>query len=78
MRVLSLQGVPALMIRSRSRKRRGNLINSQSFNHAFSIGSTVVSVNPKYYRPTEVARPYGNLLIGDPTKAKQQLGWEAS
>ena len=34
-------------------------------------GQTVVKVDPNYYRPTEV-----DLLIGDPTKAKQQLGWE--
>ncbi len=34
-------------------------------------GKVVVAVDPKYYRPTEV-----ELLIGDPTKAKAQLGWE--
>ena len=32
----------------------------------------VVSINPRYYRPTEV-----ELLIGDPSKAKTVLGWEA-
>ena len=32
----------------------------------------LVAVDPKYYRPTEV-----DLLIGDATKAKQMLGWEA-
>ena len=31
----------------------------------------IVSVDPKYFRPTEV-----ELLIGDPTKAKTKLGWE--
>lgn len=31
----------------------------------------VIRVDPAYYRPTEV-----ELLIGDPTKAKQTLGWE--
>ncbi|MEZ5105861.1 MAG: GDP-mannose 4,6-dehydratase [Draconibacterium sp.] len=31
----------------------------------------VVSVDPKYFRPTEV-----ELLIGDSTKARQKLGWE--
>ena len=31
---------------------------------------TIVKVDPKYYRPTEV-----DLLIGDPTKSKTQLGW---
>jgi len=34
-------------------------------------GKTVVRVNPKFYRPAEV-----DLLIGDPQKAKQKLGWE--
>lgn len=39
--------------------------------HLF-IGQTLVQVDPFYYRPTEV-----DLLIGDPSKAKNQLGWEA-
>ena len=34
-------------------------------------GTEIVKVDPKYYRPTEV-----DLLIGDPTKAKSDLGWE--
>jgi GDPmannose 4,6-dehydratase len=33
--------------------------------------STIVAVDPKYFRPTEV-----DLLIGDPTKSKTKLGWE--
>jgi len=37
-----------------------------------SSGKTVVQVNPKFYRPTEV-----DVLIGDPRKAKEVLGWEA-
>jgi len=35
------------------------------------IGKEVVAVDPRYYRPTEV-----DLLIGDPTKAHQKLGWK--
>jgi GDPmannose 4,6-dehydratase len=35
-------------------------------------GKIVVRIDPKYYRPTEV-----ELLIGDPTKAKEKLGWVA-
>lgn len=35
------------------------------------VGKEVVSVDPKYYRPTEV-----DLLIGDPTKAQTKLGWK--
>ena len=37
------------------------------------IGKQVLQVDPKYFRPTEV-----DLLIGDPTKAKTKLGWEAT
>ena len=36
-----------------------------------STGKEVVRVNPEFYRPAEV-----DLLIGDPSKAKDKLGWE--
>jgi len=36
-----------------------------------ATGKTVVRVNPKFYRPAEV-----DLLIGNPEKAKKELGWE--
>ena len=35
-------------------------------------GDVVVEVDKKYFRPTEV-----DLLLGDPTKAKEKLGWTA-
>ncbi|UPL50271.1 GDP-mannose 4,6-dehydratase [Hymenobacter sublimis] len=35
------------------------------------LGQEVVAVDPAYFRPTEV-----ELLIGDPTRAKTELGWE--
>ena len=35
-------------------------------------GKTIMSINSAYYRPAEV-----DLLIGDPLKAKNELGWEA-
>jgi len=38
-------------------------------NHA-KVGDVVVKVDPRYFRPTEV-----ELLIGDPTKSNQKLGW---
>jgi GDPmannose 4,6-dehydratase len=34
-------------------------------------GKTIVEVDPAYFRPTEV-----DLLIGDASKAKQNMGWE--
>jgi GDPmannose 4,6-dehydratase len=36
-----------------------------------ATGKTIVKINPKYYRPAEV-----ELLIGDPTKAEEKLGWK--
>jgi GDPmannose 4,6-dehydratase len=38
--------------------------------YQIEVGTEVLSVDPKYYRPTEV-----DLLIGDPTKANIKLGW---
>jgi GDPmannose 4,6-dehydratase len=38
--------------------------------YSLEIGSEVVSVDPGYFRPTEV-----DLLIGDPTKANTKLNW---
>ncbi len=35
------------------------------------VGQLIVSVDPRYFRPTEV-----ETLLGDPSKAKQKLGWE--
>ncbi|KPJ64954.1 GDP-D-mannose dehydratase [candidate division WOR-1 bacterium DG_54_3] len=35
-----------------------------------SSGKTLIEVDPYYFRPTEV-----DMLLGDPTKAKQKLGW---
>ena len=35
------------------------------------IGQIVVSVDPRYFRPTEV-----DLLLGDPSKAERELGWK--
>lgn len=46
-------------------------IKTSTAGYAFTAGQEVVSVDPRYFRPTEV-----DLLIGDPTKSKQQLGWE--
>ncbi|MDN4164750.1 GDP-mannose 4,6-dehydratase [Cytophagales bacterium LB-30] len=37
---------------------------------AVEIGHTVLAIDPRYYRPTEV-----DLLIGDASKAKEKLGW---
>ena len=38
---------------------------------ALQVGDVVVKVDPRYFRPTEV-----ETLLGDPSKAKKDLGWE--
>ena len=35
------------------------------------VNTPVVRIDPRYFRPAEV-----ETLLGDPTKAKQKLGWE--
>ncbi len=40
-------------------------------NNTFQIGQEVVFVDPRYFRPTEV-----DLLIGDPSKSHEKLGWK--
>ncbi|MBE1274997.1 GDP-mannose 4,6-dehydratase [Enterovibrio baiacu] len=37
---------------------------------AVSVGDVIVSVSPKFFRPAEV-----ETLLGDPSKAKEKLGW---
>ena len=37
------------------------------------IGDIVIEIDPTYFRPTEV-----DLLIGDPTKAKEMMNWETT
>jgi GDPmannose 4,6-dehydratase len=34
-------------------------------------GTTIVAVDPRYFRPTEV-----ETLLGDPTRARTELGWQ--
>ena len=37
---------------------------------SLNVGDVIVKIDPRYFRPTEV-----ETLLGDPTKAKQKLGW---
>lgn len=37
---------------------------------AVKVGDVIVQIDPRYYRPTEV-----ETLLGDPSKAKEKLGW---
>jgi GDPmannose 4,6-dehydratase len=37
-----------------------------------ATGKTIISVDPRYFRPTEV-----ETLLGDPSKAREKLGWQS-
>ena len=50
---------------------RGEGVDEKGYNAA--TGDCLIEVDPRYFRPTEV-----ELLIGDPAKAKEKLGWEAT
>ncbi len=47
---------------------RGCGVEEMGYDRA--TGKQLIEVNPKYFRPTEV-----DLLLGDPTKAEEELGW---
>ena len=49
---------------------KGSGINEYGYDE--KTGQILVRIDPKYFRPTEV-----DILVGDATKAKQILGWEA-
>lgn len=59
-----------LEFRGENENEEGVVIENNG-EYAIEVGSVVVRVDPKYFRPTEV-----DLLIGDPTKAMTKLGWK--
>ena len=52
-------------------EERGYVVRCSNPEYQVEIGKEVVAVDPKYFRPTEV-----DLLIGDPTKCNEKLGWK--
>jgi GDPmannose 4,6-dehydratase len=52
-------------------EEKGVVVGCDADEFQLPLGKVVVSVDPAYFRPTEV-----ELLIGDPSKAKKILGWE--
>ena len=58
-------------VKSINRQKYANVISSAAEkSQTPKIGQEVLSIDPNYFRPTEV-----DLLLGDPTKAKEKLGW---
>ena len=52
-------------------EEKGYIKSCSNAKYNLDLGKEVVSVDPNYFRPTEV-----DLLVGDPSKAKKELGWE--
>lgn len=52
-------------------EEKGYIVSCSHPDYQLQEGKQVVSIDPAYFRPTEV-----ELLIGDATKAKTKLGWE--
>ena len=50
---------------------KGYVLSCSNPKYQLEIGSEIVGVDPRYFRPTEV-----DLLLGDPTKAETKLGWK--
>ena len=59
-----------LSFKGKGINERGLVESCQNPKYQLDIGREVVVVDPNYFRPTEV-----DLLIGDPSKAKRELGW---
>jgi GDPmannose 4,6-dehydratase len=59
-----------LAFKGKGDQEKAVVVSCSSPDYQVPIGKEVVSVDSRYYRPTEV-----DLLIGDPTKAHQKLGW---
>lgn len=59
-----------LEFRGEGEGEKAFVVSCTNPDYQVEIGKEVVSVDPKYFRPTEV-----DLLLGDPTKAEQKLGW---
>ena len=51
-------------------EEKGYVVSCSNPDYQVAIGTNVVAVDPRYFRPTEV-----DLLLGDPTKAEKKLGW---
>ena len=54
----------------KKKKKKALVRSCKNPKYQIKVGTEVLSIDPKYFRPTEV-----DALIGDPTKANTKLGW---
>jgi len=63
----------AIEFRGRGKEEQGVITSMREKSEALKPGDVVVKIDPKYFRPTEV-----EILVGDSSKARKELGWEPS
>jgi len=61
----------ALEFKGKGVDEKAYVVSCSNPEYQVEVGTNVVSVDAKYFRPTEV-----DLLLGDPSKAEQKLGWK--
>ena len=59
-----------LEFKGNGKNEKGFIKKCNNSKYNLEVGKEVISIDPRYFRPTEV-----ELLIGDPTKAKTKLNW---
>ena len=59
-----------LEFKGKGKNEKAYVLKCNDPNYKIEIGKNVLSIDERYYRPTEV-----NFLVGDPTKANKKLGW---
>ncbi len=52
-------------------EEKAYVVKSSQAEFVLHEGQCILEIDPRYFRPTEV-----ELLIGDPSKAKEKLGWQ--
>ena len=57
--------------KGKGKDEAGYVVSTNNIKYKLEVGKKVVSVDPKYYRPTEV-----DSLVGDSSKAYKKLGWK--
>ena len=60
-----------IIFEGKGTEEKGIVADTENKEYAITIGQEVVSIDPEYFRPTEV-----DLLIGDATKARSKLKWQ--
>ena len=57
--------------KGKGEEEKGYVVRCENPRYQLRVGQNIVEIDKRYFRPTEV-----DLLIGDPSRAREKLGWE--